>query len=100
MPPIEETPGPKILRRRRCDNCNRLYRPTKEDQRFCRDAVKGKPNFCRYEFHKHGSAFGPLKTRLEKLCLQTIKGEVAKIRAELASMKNRLDELAEDILTK
>ena len=74
------------LRRRRCDNCNALFQPTSSYpvQRFCQKA-------CRFEFHKHGSAFGPLKIKLEKLTLKTVREETAKLRAELKALTLKLD---------
>jgi hypothetical protein len=57
---------PKILKRKRCDNCGDLFRPKKPYpvQKFCCDN-------CRKEFHANGgNAFGPLKARLERLVRQ------------------------------
>jgi len=81
------------LRRRRCVNCNRLYKPRKEHQRFCTDAVKDDPNHCRREFNRHGSAFGPLKIKLEKLVMKTVReileNEHAFIVKQLADLEKR-----------
>lgn len=49
----------KQFKRRRCENCNVLYMPVREDQRFDKDS-------CRKEFHRYGSSYGPLKTGLRK----------------------------------
>lgn len=46
--------------RKRCDNCGAWFPLTRPKRRFCKDE-------CKDEFHYHGSAFGPLKIRLEKL---------------------------------
>lgn len=56
----------KPARRRKCLNCDELFRPERPYpiQKFCKDA-------CRKEFHANGgNAFGPLKARLEKLIVK------------------------------
>lgn len=73
----------KPLRRRRCDNCFGIFQPTKKWARFCKDQ-------CRKEFHQHGSAFGPLKTRLEKLTVATVKECVKSIEARLTVIEKAL----------
>ena len=60
---------PKKLPRKHCKNCNKLFPLTKPTREFCGDN-------CRKEFHANGgNAFGPLKTRLEKL-VRGITGEL------------------------
>jgi hypothetical protein len=60
---------PKKLPRKHCKNCNKLFPLSKPWREFCGDN-------CRKEFHANGgNAFGPLKTRLEKLVRQ-ITGEL------------------------
>ncbi len=60
---------PKKLPRKRCKNDGKLFDVTKPNREFCCDN-------CRKEFHANGgNAFGPLKTRLEKLVRQ-ITGEL------------------------
>ena len=82
--PTQKAPGkPK---RRRCDNCFKLYERTKDWQRFCSKS-------CRFEFNRHGAAFGPLKTRLEKLVLKTIEHEVKTLRAEITELRTVLHDL-------
>lgn len=55
---------PKKLSRKRCKNDGKLFDVTKPNREFCCDN-------CRKEFHANGgNAFGPLKTRLEKLVRQ------------------------------
>ena len=46
-------------KRKRCQNCNKLFVPARNvpDQKFCKDK-------CRREFWTHGSAFGPMKAGL------------------------------------
>jgi hypothetical protein len=46
-------------RRKRCLNDNKFFvpKPNVPDQKFCCDP-------CRKEFHRHGSAFGPMKLGL------------------------------------
>jgi hypothetical protein len=52
------------MKRRRCQNCNKLYTPTRDDQKFCRELPD--KDKCRKEFYRYGSSYGPLKTGLEK----------------------------------
>lgn len=59
-----EKDASKLRRRRRCDNCNKLYQPRRDDQKFCRDNED--PDKCRKEFYRYGSSYGPLKTGLHK----------------------------------
>lgn len=78
-------------RRVRCDNCNELFEKTRKDHRFCKEG-------CRKEFFANGgNAFGPLKTRLEKL-VRSITGEmernltrvaiaVAELRIEIKDLR-------------
>lgn len=47
----------KTFKRRRCQNCNKLFQPIRADQKF--DSAS-----CRKEFHRYGSSYGPLKTGL------------------------------------
>lgn len=65
-------------KRFRCHNCDKLTikNPTQPKQRFCSDA-------CRYEYNKHGAAFGPLKAKLEKLVRQIIQDEVARLKQDI-----------------
>jgi hypothetical protein len=52
---------PKKIPRRRCANCDKPFPRTKPNRKFC-----GKQ--CKREYEQNGgTAFGPLKTRLEKL---------------------------------
>ena len=60
---------PKVFKRKRCLNDGNLFRPTRAYpvQKFCSGE-------CRKEFHANGgNAFGPLKTRLEKLVRRIAK---------------------------
>jgi hypothetical protein len=61
---IETVLNPPKSRKRRCANCNALFPVTKPranpPQRFCKDE-------CRKQFAHFGCAFGPLKTKLEKI---------------------------------
>ena len=64
---------PKKLRRKHCKNCNKLFPLTKPTREFCCDN-------CRKEFHANGgNAFGPLKTRLEKLVRGITRGFEGKL---------------------
>ena len=68
---------PKVFKRKRCLNDGNLFRPTRAYpvQKFCSDE-------CRKEFHANGgNAFGPLKTRLEKLVHRITKELERRIKA-------------------
>ena len=75
----------KPARRRKCLNCDALFRPEHPYpvQKFCKDA-------CRKEFHANGgNAFGPLKARLEKLVLKY----TAELSKEIAALQKRVEYL-------
>lgn len=61
----------KNLKRRRCRNCNKFYSVTRDNKKFCCSK-------CKDEFHKYGSAYGPLKAKLEKLIAETCRAEALK----------------------
>ena len=50
---------PEKKRRKRCDNCGGFFYRNRKNQRFCKKQ-------CKDEFHRCGSAFGPLKDWLLK----------------------------------
>ena len=86
------TPQSAKQKRKRCQNCNKLFIPARNvpDQKFCKDA-------CRREFWTHGSAFGPMKAGLhsaiEKRCLQiqrTMKQETHAFYRELLEHRESL----------
>lgn len=105
----------KTFKRRRCENCNALYQPTREDQRFCR---KDGDN-CRKEFHRYGSSYGPLKTGLHKAidkkvidlektlkvrCALLLDGgvdrqrvELGKLRLQIDALRGQIEEIAESL---
>ena len=66
----------KTFKRRRCQNCNKLYTPTREDQKFCRELPD--KDKCRKEFYRYGSSYGPLKTGLHK-AIDKKYAELAKV---------------------
>ena len=54
------TANSQKLRRKRCLNCNKLFTPLRnvgKRAKFCKKE-------CCDEFHRHGSAFGPMKAGL------------------------------------
>jgi len=93
----------KTFKRRRCENCNRLYAPIREDQRFCQHDGDN----CRKEFHRYGSSYGPLKTGLHKAIdkkydaleasiirgwLKPLQSEIKRLAVEVADVKAQIDE--------
>jgi hypothetical protein len=102
IPPQGSPSKPKFFKRRRCQNCNKLYLPTREDQKFCRTLPDR--DKCRKEFYRYGSSYGPLKTGLhktiEKKCAELekhytkvygeMRGTLANLRAAVADMRTDL----------
>jgi len=82
---METSPGKPAPRRIRCQNCFTLTpKNTKGNQqkRFC-------SNTCRYEFNRHGSAFGPLKSKIEAM----IRIETRPLKKRIVALENELLEL-------
>lgn len=87
---------PKKRKRRRCENCNRLYQPIRDDQRFCRDRDPEDPNVCRKEFWRYGSSYGPLKAGLEKAITKKVADFEASTMAQIRLVKAALSLLDGD----
>ena len=77
--------NPAKQKRKRCENCNKLFEPKKLWAKFCKDE-------CRKEFHRYGSSYGPLKTGLHKAIDKQCAALIKKHRAEVV-------ELAEEVAT-
>jgi hypothetical protein len=61
---LKRLQDPKKIRRARCANCDKPFPKTKPNRKFCKKE-------CKREYEQNGgTAFGPLKTRLEKLVRQ------------------------------
>ncbi len=77
---------PAKQKRKRCENCNKLFEPKKPWSKFCKDE-------CRKEFHRYGSSYGPLKTGLHK----AIDKKYAELRRdffrEMKDQSRRIDRL-------
>lgn len=82
-------PAPK-RKRRRCANCNALFTVTKPNanppQRFCKDE-------CRKQFAHFGCAFGPLKTKLEKI----VRKMTAETLSRVADLEARITEISAQV---
>lgn len=79
----------KTARRRKCLNCDELFRPERAYpvQKFCKDA-------CRKEFHANGgNAFGPLKAKLEKLVQKQTAALVKEMNARLDGLERTVARL-------
>ena len=99
------TPQSAKLRRKRCLNCNKYFVPRPNVGRRARFCKKE----CCDEFHRHGSAFGPMKqglykaidkkyAALEKTTGAKMRGLVDQItRAVGALVNRRLSELDQRI---
>ncbi len=102
----------KPFKRRRCQNCNRLYLPSRDDQKFCRELPD--KDKCRKEFYRYGSSYGPLRTGLHKaidkkyaeleasvkfrfreahMRMEALTVELSELRAQTDPDRRRLQEL-------
>lgn len=69
-------PDWKNLPSRRCENCPKIFKPKRPEQRFCSDN-------CRYQANHFGPGYGRLKLRMDKE-LRALKAEVhAALKAEI-----------------
>ena len=91
-PLIEKEPLKKIRKRRRCQNCNKLYRPVRDDQKFCRD--NDDPDKCRKEFYRYGSSYGPLRTGLHNAIDKKYAELKRQIEARMLTLSAMIGELS------
>lgn len=77
---IKKFSPPQQFPRKRCKNCPKMFPKTRPNREFCSPA-------CKKEFHRHGSAFGPLKETLQNL----VKGWLKEFRAEIEGRLDRLE---------
>jgi hypothetical protein len=64
---LKKLEDPKKVRKMRCHNCNKLTPKNRYNQKFC--SLQ-----CKREYEQNGgTAFGPLKTRLEKLVMGPVR---------------------------
>jgi hypothetical protein len=86
---LKRLQDPRIFARKHCKNCNKLFPLTKPTREFCGDN-------CRKEFHANGgNAYGPLKTRLEKLVrgiTRDLETQLDMLRSATAGEFGRLQE--------
>ena len=86
----------KIFKRRRCQNCNKLYMPSREDQKFCRDLPD--PDKCRKEYYRYGSSYGSLKTGLHKAIDKKYAELEKQMRGTIRTFALSIQVLTNDIL--
>jgi hypothetical protein len=68
-------------KRKRCRNCDAKFLLTKPNRLFCSTA-------CKNEYGRHGSAFGPLRVKLEKLVRKLVEAETKRgWTAQLATLR-------------
>jgi hypothetical protein len=65
---VKKFTAKEALKRRRCKNCDKLFDVTRPNRIFCSDT-------CRDEYHRYGSAFGPMKAYLTLLIEKASKEE-------------------------
>lgn len=73
------------VQKRHCVNCDTLFvkNAKHKDHKFCKEA-------CRKEFHKFGTAMGPIRRKLEQL----ISGEIDKRGAQMQSLIENAADMA------
>ena len=82
-------------RRKRCRNCDQFMGPGKPTKKFCGPKDPGKGE-CKNEYHRNGgTAFGPLKSRLETLVTKLSREESKKLRDRVDQLERRVQELEE-----
>ena len=68
-------------KRKRCRNCDAKFPLTKPNRLFCSTA-------CKNEYGRHGSAFGPLRVKLEKLVRKLVDADTKRgWTTQLATLK-------------
>jgi hypothetical protein len=78
---------PKKISRRRCSNCDKAFPKTRYNRKFC-------DKKCKREYEQNGgTAFGPLKTRLEKLVRSITDAQYRVLCAANAEMWGRIHAL-------
>jgi hypothetical protein len=84
---------PKKFPRKRCQNCGGfmpiLTARAHRVKKFC-----GKT--CKDEFHRHGSAFGPLKATLENLVKRWLKDYRKEVNRRLDAIEERITVMERD----
>jgi hypothetical protein len=82
---LKRLKDPKKVRKMRCHNCNKLTPKNRYNQKFCSP-------LCKREYEQNGgTAFGPLKTRLEKL-VRSITGALELRNTFLEKRVTKLEE--------
>jgi hypothetical protein len=98
-PALETAPPTIQAGRKRCENCNSWMKldgknpANDKKRRFC------KPT-CKAEFNRYGSAYGPLKQKLEGLIASTAKIEAAIAIAPLLAKLMDTEEFRDAIVEK
>jgi hypothetical protein len=80
---VKKFSPPQVFPKKRCKNCPKMFPKTRANREFCSPA-------CKKEFHRHGSAFGPLKETLQNL----VKGWLKEFRLDTEA---RLDQLEKQV---
>jgi hypothetical protein len=94
IPPQQAPAEKKTFKRRRCENCNKLYMPSRADQKFCRNLPD--PDKCRKEFYRYGSSYGPLKTGLHKAIDKKYRELERETNATIRAHRVRIDGLVDE----
>lgn len=74
----------KEFPRKRCVNCPKFFLQRAVNKRFCSDQ-------CRKEFFRYGSAFAPLKEKLEAMVTKWMKDYAAKVELRLKALEVEMD---------
>ncbi len=78
--------GPPTIRYFHCRNCGKRKPKTHYQKKFC-------DRHCKDEFHRHGSAFGPLKETLHNLVKRWLEENATEKQRQLRALEARIEKL-------
>jgi collagenase-like PrtC family protease len=79
--------NPPVFPLKRCLNDNKQFRQTRPNRKFCCQK-------CKDEYNRYGSAFGPLRLKLEKMVHAWMKSYQLDIDQNIIRLTARLDEIS------
>lgn len=97
-PPSDALQGKSERVKSTCDNCGKRWprlnpetqKPWKKNKRFCDDE-------CKTEFHKHGSAFGPLKDTVVRIAAEQARKASRVTDEALAGVLATIERMSEEL---
>jgi hypothetical protein len=96
-PPADALQGKSTRPKKKCDNCGKDFpklnpegKPWKKNKRFCDDN-------CKAEFHRFGSAFGPLKETVSNIAREEARKAARATDEGLARLLLWVDRVSEQL---